>query len=157
MLHRWSSVVFRRRRLVLALSGLSLVVAIVAMIAAGGKLSSGGFNNPHSESSKVTDQLATTFGRGRSQIVFIFDAGKPVSDPAVRSEVEAALAPLSNDSRIAQLLTTWNSSNPAYVSKDGKSTYAVALLNVPDDDAGKVLDDTRPQVESLAKAQGLDV
>ena len=76
MLNRWGSFVYRRRRLVVALSGLAFIVAIVAMIAAGGSLSSGGFNNPHSESSKVTDQLVSTFGRGRSQMVFIFDAGK---------------------------------------------------------------------------------
>jgi predicted RND superfamily exporter protein len=105
MFFRWSSFVYHRRRFVLALSGLSLIIAVVAMAVFGGTLSSSGFVDSQSESAKVNDQLAVDFGRGRKQMIFIFDAGKPVSDPSVRAAVEDAIAPLKHDPRVAQVLT----------------------------------------------------
>jgi len=73
MLRRWSSVVFRRRRLVLALSGLSLLVAIVAMIAAGGSSPRAGSTIPIRSRRKSRISLLDV--RPRLQMVFIFDAG----------------------------------------------------------------------------------
>ena len=157
MFHRWSSFVFRRSKLVLALSGLSLIIAIAGMITAGGALSSSGFVDPSSESSKVTEQLANDFGRGREQLIFIFDAGKPVSDPSVQTRVEQAVAPVAADGRVAQVLTAWSGGSPAFIAKDGNSTYAVALLNVADDDAATTLDDLLPKVKAIADPAGLNV
>jgi len=157
MLTRWGSFVYRRRRLVLALSGFSFILAIVGMIAFGGALSSNGFNDPNSESSRVTGQLAADFGRGHDQMIFILDTGRPVTDAAVKAQVQQALAPLAADSRVAQVLTAWQGGSKAFISNDGKSTYAVALLNVADDKADQALADLRPQVETAAKANGIAV
>ncbi|MBN9012105.1 MAG: MMPL family transporter, partial [Rhizobiales bacterium] len=157
MLHRWSSLIYRRRRLTLALSGMTLVVAVVAMALFGGALSSSGFFDPHSESASVNNQLAADFDRGREQMIFIFDAGKPVGDPSVQAAIERAVAPLEHDSRVAQVLTPWRGGNPAFISKDGKSAYAVALLNVADDRAQAALEDLQPQVEAIARTNGLTV
>jgi RND superfamily putative drug exporter len=157
MLARWGFSLYRNRRLALALSGLGLVASIVLMVAVGGSLSSSGFANDHAESARVERQLADEFGRGRTSIVFIFDARRPVSDPAVRAGVEAALVPLAHDQRVVQVLTTWSTGNPRFVSNDGQSTYAVALLNASDDEAQKGLDGWRDDVAAAAKPAGLTV
>ncbi|HEY7031055.1 MAG TPA: MMPL family transporter [Thermomicrobiales bacterium] len=157
MFARWGFSLYRNRKLALALSGLGLVASIVLMVAVGGSLSSSGFANDHAESARVDRQLADEFGRGRTSIVFIFDAGRPVSDPAVRAGVEAALAPLAHDQRVVQVLTTWSTGNPRFVSNDGQSTYAVALLNASDDEAQKGLDGWRDDVAAAAKPAGLTV
>src|SRR5687768_2232608 len=150
MLTRWGAFVYRRRRLVLALSGLSLPLAILLMVAAAGPLSSSGFVDDQSESQRVAGQLADEFGRGREQLVVIFDGSGPVNQNAV----ETALAPVAADPRVAQVLTTWNTGNPAFVSDDGQSTYAVALLTVQNDEAKDLMKDLRPSVEALAAPAG---
>ena len=119
MLNRWGSFVYRHHRLVVAISGLSFVLAIIGLVAFSGALSSNGFNDPNAQSSKVTDQLAADFGRGRDSLIFILDTGRPVSDPAVQANVQQALAPLSADSRIAQVVTAWQGGSKAFVSNDG--------------------------------------
>ena len=132
MLARWGTVVCARQRLVLLLSAVALVGSIAAIAAS---LSSSGFIDTASESARVNRQLADDFGRGRSSLVFLFDAGRPVADAAVRAEVEAALAPLAADERVARVATTWNTANPRMFSTDGTSTYGVALLDLEADAA----------------------
>jgi len=48
------------------------------------------------------------------------------------------------------VLTTWSTGNPAFVSKDGNSTYAGRAPECLGRRPSKVLDATRPQVESIA-------
>lgn len=143
MLARWGTVVSVHRRLVLLLSAVALVASIAAIAAFGASLSSSGFIDTDSESARVERQLADAFGRGRSSLVFLFDAGRPVADAAVRAEIEAALAPLAADERVSRMATTWNTNNPRMVSTDGTSTYAVALLHLEADAAQSALDDLR--------------
>ncbi len=157
MLARWGSTLYGRRRLVLALSSLGLITAIVLMVVAGGSLSSSGFVDDGSESAQVDRRLADEFGRGKNSLVFIFDAGRPVTDPAVRAGVETALAPIAADQRVVRVLTTWNTGNPRYVSNDGRSTYAVALLNAGDETAQSALPSWRDAVVNAAKPAHLTV
>src|SRR5262245_46539194 len=154
MLGRWGAFVARNRWLVLGVSGLGLVLSIVLLATVGPTLEPDGFVDEESESARVERALAEEFGRGEDAVVFIFDAEQPVTDPAVRTAVEAALAPLASDPEVSRVLTTWNSGNPAFVSHDGRSTYAVAQL-VPDADV--VPDDLLAQVEPPAEAAGLHV
>ena len=154
MLSSWGSFVYRRRRLVVALSGLSLVAAILLMVFAAGSLSSSGFVDKQSESQQVAAQLADDFGRGREQLVFIFDGTISVSDPTVQATIESALQPVIADPRVTQVLTTWNTGNPAFVSHDGKSTFAVALLNVEDDEALDLMDALSPLVAKSVEPAG---
>src|SRR3954465_3843416 len=117
----WGAFLYRSRKLVLILSGLSLLVVIGLMATVAPNLSSEGFVDDGAESARVDQTLARAFGRGGDAFVFIFDAAGPVSDPAVRAAVENAIAPLQSDERISQVLTTWNTGNPAFVSHDGSS------------------------------------
>lgn len=157
MLTRWGEFVDRRSKLVLALSAGSMIAAILLMILAAGPLSSSGFVDRNSESQQVARQLADEFGRGREQLIFIFDGPGPANDPAARATIEAALAPVAADPRVARVLTTWNTGNPAFVSYDGKSTYAVALLDVEEDAGIKAMKDLAPGVEAAVAGAGYTV
>ncbi len=156
MLARWGYALYRFRKLVLALSGLGLILSFVVLATVAPDLSSNGFVDDEAESSRVDRILAEEFGRDDESLVVIFDAGHPVADPATRSAVEAALAPAADDARVARVLTTWTTGNPAFVSEDGASTYAVALL-APGTDGEEALDDLRAAVGDAAEAADLTV
>ncbi len=157
MMARWGRAIYRGRKLTLVLALLALVGSIASMVLFGASLSSTGFVAGASESARVERQLAAEFGRGQQSLIYIMDADGPVADPAVRGRVEAALAPLAADPRVARVLTTWNTGNPRFVSADGTSTYAVALLNLDDDEAGQALEGLTALVAEPAEAAGLTV
>ena len=156
MLARWGRVLHAHRTLVLLLSGLGLAASIAVIVAVGASLSAEGFIDDEAESARVEEQLASEFGRGEDALVFLFDAGRPVADPAVRAGVETALAPLNGDPRIARVLTTWNTGNPRFVSTDGDATYAVALIS-PDAEVDGEVDELAALVARPAQAAGFDV
>ncbi len=120
--------IYDRRKLTLVVSSLLMIVAVVAMIVVGGDLSSEGFVDDSSESERVGRQLADEFGRGDSTLIILFDGGRPIDD-GVRAEIETALAPLTDDPGVVQVLTAWNTGNPSMISTDRESVYAIALLN----------------------------
>lgn len=103
---RWGRTLVARRIPVLVLAALALLASVVALVTVGPALSSDGFIDEAAESARVDAQLADEFGRGGEAIVFLFDADRPVAEPAVREAVEAALAPLGGDPRVTRVLTT---------------------------------------------------
>ena len=157
MLARWGDTLYVRRRLVLVLSAIAVVASIASVVLFGASLSSSGFVDDASESRRVQRDLAETFGRGSESLVYLLDAGGPVADPAVRARVEATLAPLAADPRVARMLTTWTTGNPRMVSTDGDATYAVALLNLDEEQVADELDDLNALVAAPGAANGLTV
>ncbi len=128
MFTAWGRLIAANARLVAIVAVLALVAAIVALVTVAPDLSSEGFVSGDAESTRVDSTIATTFGQSSDSLVFLFDAGQPVTDPAVQREVDAALAPLQGDSRFSAILTTWSTGNPRMISEDGTATYAVALI-----------------------------
>ena len=154
---RWGRTLVARRIPVLVLAALALLASVVALVTVGPALSSDGFIDEAAESARVDAQLADEFGRGGEAIVFLFDADRPVAEPAVREAVEAALAPLGGDPRVTRVLTTWNTGNPGFVSLDGDATSAVAQLAPGLEDPEGALPELRALVEAPATAAGLAV
>jgi RND superfamily putative drug exporter len=154
MLYRWGSFVFSHRKRVLFVSLLGLLASIAGLATIAPDLSSEGFVDEDAESFRVDETLADEFDRGGDSIVFIFDADRPVSDPAVRAAVEETLLPLTGDPRFAAVLTTWNTGNPGFVSESGTSTFAVAQIGTG---ADVLPEDVAPGVEERAEEHGLKV
>src|SRR4051794_15529929 len=82
MLSRIADVAVRRRKLV-------LIVALITFALAGAigggvakQLSTGGFDNPASESGRAAKYLEDTFHQGAPAIVLVVHAAKGVDDPA---------------------------------------------------------------------------
>ena len=157
MMLRWGYALFRFRIIVLVVSALGLALSIGTIVRGGADLSSEGFIDEEAESAVVDSQLAEAFDRGTDSLIFLFDSDRPISDPAVRTAVEAALAPLANDPRLSQVLTTWNTGNPAFVADDGDATYAVALLVPGSELLGADLEAVEHAVAGAAGANGLTV
>ena len=129
MFLRWGHVIAAHRRLVLILSSVALVVAIVAMALVGPVFQDNKFINDDREAPTVARQLADDFGQGDASVVFLFDADRPVNDPAVQASLTQALAPLTPDAGVIRVLDAANTGSPDFVSTNGTSTYVVALLN----------------------------
>ena len=136
---RWGRTMYRRRRLVLALTGVLLVVAGVWGTSVFGSLSSGGFEDPSSESSRAAALIQDRFGHQGADVVVVYQAptgsGLTIDDPAFRSAVETALGtvPAADVSRVS---TYWSSGrSPAFVADGGRTTYAVLQLTATDDQA----------------------
>ena len=83
----------RRRRLVLVVAVIGVVVAAVVGGGVFSRLSSGGFDDPGSESARAADQLLETFDAAPSDIVLIARSADGASvDTAEVAAAGAALA-----------------------------------------------------------------
>ncbi|HZP50373.1 MMPL family transporter [Actinocrinis sp.] len=133
MLHRLGDLMYRRARLVLLVTGILLAAAAVIGVGAFGKLQGGGFDDPHSASTKAADQINARFG-GEDNLILLVRAQHGTVDSA---DVQSAGLQLT-DSLAARTVTIdrvtsyWTTPAPALRSKDG--TQAMVLLHVKGSD-----------------------
>jgi len=129
MIERWGGVVVRRAVVVL-LVGLGITAAaLFAGIGLEDKLSSGGFDDPSSESSRELTQERDVFGNRSIDVVAIFTGeDEVVSDAAFRAEVEGTLAQVPDD-RVASVATYYDTDDPAMVSHDQHATAVYISLD----------------------------
>jgi len=108
MFAAWGRFVYRRRWPVLAISGL-LLVASAFIVVQGGKLQSGGFieTSESGRASRLIERELPRAGGGTFTLIFSSDARSGTS-PEFRAAVDAALAPLRKDSRIATIVTPYD-------------------------------------------------
>ena len=91
-----------------------------------GALSGGGFIDPASEAAQANARLEQASGlTADGGLVVLVNPGRQIAGPAVKSEVEAIAATIGRDSAIESVLTFYNTGSPAFVSKDGRSTFLV--------------------------------
>jgi RND superfamily putative drug exporter len=154
MFSRWGAFVYRHRRVV---AGLALVLAIASLPLAAqatGALSSGGWLDPGSEAAKVSNRLATEFAAGRSSLIVLYRApdGTRADSPAFQEQVEASLAALRTDGRVAGIVDYSSTGAPRFLSSDGTATYAVVELTLTDEQSVGALDDLRSKISTPAGA-----
>ena len=90
----------RRHRLVLAVTLLAVVAAAVLGSGVFGKLHSGGFEDPGSESSKAADALTQRFGQGEPNLVLLATAGAGgVDTPSATADADRLVERLAARSR----------------------------------------------------------
>ena len=134
MFAAWGRFVYRRRWPVLAVSGL-LLVASVFIVAQGGKLQSGGFieTSESGRASRLIERELPRAGGGTFTLIFSSDTLTGTS-PEFRAAVDAAIANLRSDPRVATIVTPYDGTAPdptQLISKDG---HAVAVdVAVKDD------------------------
>ena len=131
MFETWGRIIYRRRRLVLAIAALGVITAAVWGTGVFARLqSAGGFSAPGSQSEREAALAARTFGRGSGDVVVIYSSPArtvTVASPAFRTAVTSTLAKLP-DSRIASYATYWSTGSRQFVSRSGRQTYAVIEL-----------------------------
>ena len=128
MLHRWSEVLIRRTRTVLALGVLATIAAGVFGLGVFDSLGQGGFNDPKSEASRELAQEQDTFGNKSVDIVAIYTSKDlTVSDPEFKAQVDKTLARIPADSTTS-VATYWDTKDPSMVSKDKHATTVLISL-----------------------------
>src|SRR2546423_15560901 len=96
MFRRLGHLVVHRRRLVLALTGVFVVLAAIAGSGVFNALKGGGFEDPHAESTRARHLLEQPFHHGDPNIVVLFTPGDGrVDSPASGAAGKALTAKLA--------------------------------------------------------------
>jgi len=132
-------------RLTVRRSKLVLITFMVSMLAAGavgisvfGKLDSGGYSDPNSESMKVWNYFKENLKTRDAGVIFVVDGkDRSVNDPTVVNQALALEKEVAKVSGVSSTLSYWSSGNqPTLVSKDGNAAYL--LIYAKSDDFAKV-------------------
>jgi len=131
LLARLARLVIRRRKVVL----ISSVIVFAVSGAFGGgvaeHLSSGGFDDPASESFTADEALLDTFGTGTPNLVLLVttDDGRTVDDPAVVAEGLALTEELAAEEHLTNVVSYWSLDNaPPLKSADGDRALVLARI-----------------------------
>jgi len=139
LLARLANTIVRRRRVVLlAALGFFLIAGAVGGGVAS-HLSSGGFNDPAAQSTKVDNLLRDRFHSGDPNVVLLVTARQgTVDSPQVAAAGQALTARLANEPSILQATSYWSLGQaPPLKSKDGREALVLARLAGNDDQVAK--------------------
>ncbi|GAB3512450.1 MMPL family transporter [Phytohabitans suffuscus] len=93
-----------------------------------GELTTEGFDDPASESSRAVERAEATLGRTGNDVVVLYTSpSMTVDDPAFQRAVTGTLDALP-ESVVTGVVTYWSVGGPALVSHDRHATYAVLTL-----------------------------
>jgi uncharacterized membrane protein YdfJ with MMPL/SSD domain len=149
MMQTWGRLVARRAWAVL-IAGLVLVAAAAVFgLGVFGSLSSGGFDNPASESARsLAIERATFTGQDADVVVIYSSASMKVSDPAFRQSVSNVIRGLPKGS--IQRVTSWyETPSPTLVSKDQHATRVIiALTGTSQDEKSARYDQVRTHLDA---------
>src|SRR5438034_5230351 len=156
MFAAWGRFVYRRRWPVLAVSGLLLLASIFIVIQ-GGKLQSGGFieTSESGRASRLIERELPRAGAATFTLILSSDTLSATS-PEFRAAVDASLAPLRSDPRVATIVTPYDGTalDPTQlISKDG---HAVAIDVAVKDDLATARD-YYPELRALVRSDALRV
>jgi uncharacterized membrane protein YdfJ with MMPL/SSD domain len=133
---RWAGAVIRLRWVLLAVA----VVLIGVGAAWGGgvfdKLSSGGFDDPGSQSARAARRIEADLGGRTPDVIVLLSSDRvSVDDAAFRTPVTATVAAWRQRAEVARVVTAYDTPAPSLVSRDRHETYAVLTLQGRTDDA----------------------
>ncbi|SHK96288.1 MMPL family transporter [Actinacidiphila paucisporea] len=130
----WTRAVTARPRLTLLLALLFTALTVVAGSGAGGRLSSGGFEAPGSQSSYATAALADRFPGSQPNLVLLVDTrGADPDSPAVAAQGRELARRLAADPDVAGVSSYWDTGAPVLRAEDGGSAMITARLRGDDD------------------------
>jgi RND superfamily putative drug exporter len=149
MFLRWGAFVYRHRRIVALVALVVAVAALPFASRASGKLSSGGWLDPLSQSSQVDDRLAAQFGGGKSSLLALFTRTQPGAD-ATSAEFQAAIstatAGLRSDPYVTGIVGYADTGDRRFVSLKGDAAYVVINLSVTDEESVPLYHDLRAKL-----------
>jgi RND superfamily putative drug exporter len=128
MFERWGRAMVRRRWWVVGLAVAFMAFAGIWGTQVFGSLTSEGFDDPASQSSRAVERAEAALGRTGNDVVVLYTSpGMTVDDPAFQGAVTKALEALPHDV-VTRTVSYWSAKSPALVSHDKHSTYAVVTL-----------------------------
>jgi RND superfamily putative drug exporter len=153
---RLAGLAFRRRGRVLLIWAAALGIAIGASAAFGGEYAAD-YSAPGSDSKLAQDLLSERFpARAGDTVDVVVHADRPVTDPAVRTDVAALLGELAGMPHVAAVDDPYTS--PGGVSPDGRTLLARVNLDVANP-VDMPVEDSRQLLAAAQAAQrpGLEV
>ncbi|WP_328881535.1 MMPL family transporter [Streptomyces sp. NBC_00299] len=145
----WTRFVTARPRLSLLVA---LVITALAVLAGSGvadRLGSGGWEDPHAESTYATKALEREFPASQPNLLLLVDAGDAsVDDPAVAAEARRIVARLAGEKGITGIGSYWQadpSAAPALRAEDGHEALIAARITGDEKAAGETLDRIAPE------------
>ncbi len=125
MFAAWGRAVARARWWVIAAG---VVLAIAGGVWGTGVFSAvaaGGFEDPHSESSRAASRIVTELGRQDVDVLVLYSSpDRTVDDPTFKAAVTGTLARVQ-----AEVHSYYDTGSPAFVSSDRHATYAAIRLS----------------------------
>ncbi len=114
----------RRRKAVLAFFFLILIVAGASSALLIPRLSSGGYNDPASQSAKADAYLTTTFHVKDPALVLVVDSRTSVTEPTTVTDAAVLEKAISSEAGVNKVLSYWSAGGaPALKSIDGKAGF----------------------------------
>lgn len=124
---RLAAISIRNPKRTLIAAGIVLVLGVVLGAPVTSALSTGGFDDPHSQEAQANDRvIAATDVPQDSSIVVLVRAGTSVTSSAGRALVGAVADDLRHETQVAQVVDPISQQAPQLISKDGQSAYVVA-------------------------------
>ena len=146
MLARLATFTVRRRRAILVTTLLLFLAAAVYGGNVATRLSSGGFDNPSSDSSQAQHLLDTRFHTGSPNLVLLVDAGTATVDaPRVAEAGRALTAKLAGEADVADVASYWSLGGAAPLrSRDAHQALVVARITGTDKQVSERIKQLQP-------------
>ena len=124
MFEKLGSLIVRRKRLIFSL----FIVAIFSAGAIGtsvfGKLDSGGYNDPKSDSAKAFEYLTDVFKVKDPAVVLVVETSNGVNDPAVVATAAKLEQSIKGEAGVGSTLSYWSTGGaPTLKSSDANSAF----------------------------------
>jgi RND superfamily putative drug exporter len=134
MLTRLGQLVVRRRKVVLALTALLVVAAAAFGGDVADHLTTGGFRDPHAQSTKAAAVVRQEFGQSEPNIILLVTAREgTVDDPAVRNAGAALTAELAASPHVSSAVSYWSLGAPPLRSTDARQAIVLGRIDGTDD------------------------
>jgi putative drug exporter of the RND superfamily len=137
----------RHRKAVLVGTAVFFVLAAALGSGVASKLSSGGFDDPASESSRARDEIEREFGDQDPDLVLLVTARRgSVDDPDVVAAGNSLTTELAGERGVSRAISYWNlGSPPPLRSTDGRQALVVAALRGDDEDELDTAEELSPR------------
>src|SRR5918994_1351321 len=145
----------------------AVVIAAVVLFAVAGALgggvadhlTSGGFEDPSSESERADEALADRFDTGVPNLLLLVTAeGGDVDDPATAQAGQALTEELAAEEGVADVVSYWSEGNASPLrNDDGSRALVVARVEGNDDQVEDRVTELAPHYERTAADGGVDV
>jgi putative drug exporter of the RND superfamily len=143
MFSRWGAFVYRHRRLVFII-GIVVAVGAGALAADTSKhLTTGGWLDPDSESSQVSNRLERDFGAGRTAYIALFRSTAPTADatsPTFQAAITATLAGTLQQPHVTGVTGYAETHDTRFISTNGQAAYVLVNLDMTEDQSVEAVD-----------------
>ena len=140
MLLAFGCAMYRRRRLVLAVWGLILLLALPIVPRVFRSLTAGGFTSPDLEAFRATQLLANRFASNPSSLFLVYEdpAGTLLAtDPRFLEQVDQSLVDVRQLPYVERVVTA--AENARQIAPDGRAQYATLTLAAGADNLSEVV------------------